>query len=105
MTPSTCTPSTWANIACMIAPLNGRSAVALTDCQSEVAWYPPKTASVPAGIGTLTAREGSMSSTDPRGVQIEGPVLRMHEGERCDVTLMTHLRVVLTGDQVGASSV
>jgi hypothetical protein len=29
----------------------------------------------------------------------------MHEGQRHDVTLITHVRVVLTGDQVGASSV
>ena len=86
-------------------PAQRKSAVALTDCQSSVAWYPPKTAPVPAGIGTFTAREGSMSSTDPVGSRSKAPYCACMSGQRHDVTLITHLRVDLTSDQVGASSV
>ena len=31
-------PLTWANIACMIDSLSGKSGVALTDCQSDLGW-------------------------------------------------------------------
>ncbi len=89
----------------MIAPLNGKSALALTDCQSEVGSYPPKASVVPADIATSTAREGSMLSTEPTVSTLKVPVLRVHDGQRQNVTLIAHFRVVFAGDQVGASAV